>query len=68
MAGLVATIIGTVAAALCLNTTMYVGPVAEQFGGADLSVVVGPIVAVVLYVGMVKVLYPRHFATSAPAA
>ena len=61
VAGLVALVVGTAAAALCLNTTLYVGPVATWLNGADLSVVVGPVVATVIYVVLVKFMYPSHF-------
>lgn len=59
-AGFGALLIGTAAAALWLNTTEYVGPLAERFAGADLSSVVGPVVALIVYVGLVKLLYPSH--------
>lgn len=60
VAGFVALLAGTAAAALCLSTTGYQGPVAKALAGADISSIVGPVVAVVLYVVLVGVLYPRH--------
>jgi hypothetical protein len=62
-AGFGALLTGTFAASLWLNTTKYVGPLAERFEGADLSSVVGPVVAMVVYAVLVKVLYPSHTAT-----
>lgn len=59
-AGFAALLTGTLAASLWLNTTKYVGPLAERFEGADLSSVVGPVVALVVYAVLVKVLYPSH--------
>ena len=65
-AGFGALFAGTAAAALWLNTTEYVGPLAARFEGADLSSVVGPVVALAVYVGLTKALYPQH--TTAPEA
>lgn len=59
-AGFAALLLGTAAAALWLNTTGFVGPLARAFAGADLSSVVGPVVAIVVYAGLVKLLYPAH--------
>jgi nucleobase:cation symporter-1, NCS1 family len=67
LAGFTALVIGTGTAALCLNTSTYLGPVASALNGADISTLVGPLVAIAVYVAMVKVLYPGHFAaTSSP--
>jgi purine-cytosine permease-like protein len=52
LAGLIALIVGTAAASLFLDTTLYVGPLSNALDGADLSVIVGPIVAGAIYVGM----------------
>lgn len=49
--GATAQVLGTAAALACVNTPVYVGPVARALGGADLSCVVGPLVAVILYAG-----------------
>jgi purine-cytosine permease-like protein len=57
-AGFAALLIGTGAAALWLNTTHFVGPLAERFAGADLSSFVGPLVALVVYVALDRALYP----------
>ncbi|MFJ3779980.1 purine-cytosine permease family protein [Streptomyces sp. NPDC090075] len=53
-AGSAAMLIGTAAAALCLNTTLFVGPVAHALGGADLSSLVGPAVACLIYFFLAK--------------
>jgi NCS1 family nucleobase:cation symporter-1 len=62
-AGFAALFLGTGAAALWLNTTSYVGPLAKHFDGADLSSVVGPVVSIVVYAGLVKILYPSRTQT-----
>ncbi len=43
-------IVGTVAALLCVNTTVLVGPVPRALDGADLSSLVGPVVGASLYI------------------
>ncbi|MET9661098.1 hypothetical protein [Streptomyces sp. NPDC006510] len=43
MAGPAAQLLGTGAALLCLNS-LYVGPVASALDGADVSVLLGPLV------------------------
>jgi purine-cytosine permease-like protein len=48
-AGIVAQLFGMVAAALCINTTIFVGPVAAALGGADLSVVAGVLIGAFSY-------------------
>jgi NCS1 family nucleobase:cation symporter-1 len=48
-AGVGAQVLGMVAAALCINTTVFVGPVAAAFGGADLSIVAGLLVGALSY-------------------
>jgi NCS1 family nucleobase:cation symporter-1 len=42
-------IAGTAAALLCVNTAVYVGPVAGLLDGADLSSLVGPVAGAALY-------------------
>ena len=49
LAGLVALVVGTAAASLFLDTSLYIGPLSAALDGADLSVFVGPIVAGVIY-------------------
>ncbi|WP_082574447.1 MULTISPECIES: purine-cytosine permease family protein [unclassified Nocardioides] len=65
-AGFAALGAGTFAASLWLNTTSYVGPLAARFDGADLSSLVGPVVAIGVYVILVKVLYPEHIVRPVP--
>lgn len=60
IAGFAAVIAGAAAAVMCVNTTPYQGPVSRMLDGADLSAVVGPLVAVTVYVALTKVLYPSH--------
>ena len=67
-AGFAALLLGTGAASLWLNTTNYVGPLAKRFDGADLSSLVGPVVAILVYVVMVKLIYPRHLEIEQHAA
>jgi NCS1 family nucleobase:cation symporter-1 len=52
LAGLVALVVGTAAASLFLDTTLFVGPLSTALDGADLSVFVGPIVAGIIYAAM----------------
>jgi len=53
---------GTIAAFLCVNTTFYVGPVAQALGGADISIFVGVIVGGGVY-ALVEGQRVRHEAT-----
>ncbi len=48
--GMAAVVLGGAGAALCLSTTVWTGPVAEVLGDIDLSVPVGIVVSVVVYV------------------
>ncbi|MFF4259889.1 purine-cytosine permease family protein [Streptomyces sp. NPDC001663] len=53
--GMAALVAGTATSLLCLNTTMWVGPVAHALGGADISFAAGPGVSLVIYsLGMRK--------------
>ena len=52
LAGLTALAVGTAAASLFLDTTLFVGPFSKALDGADLSVFVGPIVAGIIYAVM----------------
>jgi nucleobase:cation symporter-1, NCS1 family len=52
LAGISALAIGTAAAALFLDTTLFVGPLSNALDGADLSVFVGPLVAGIIYATM----------------
>ena len=51
-------IIGTGVALLCVNTDVYVGPIATALGGADLSAFAGPVLGASVY-GAVT-LYQRR--------
>jgi nucleobase:cation symporter-1, NCS1 family len=51
-AGATAMIAGTAAALLCVNTAIYVGPVARLLDGADLSSLVGPVVGATIYAAL----------------
>jgi NCS1 family nucleobase:cation symporter-1 len=48
-AGVVAMVVAFVVAVLSANTTLYVGPISEALGGADLSAIVGPVLGGGLY-------------------
>ncbi|WP_341974296.1 cytosine permease [Microbacterium sp. LWO13-1.2] len=52
--GITALIVGGIATALCLSTSVWSGPVAEITGYIDLSVPVGMLVAAVLYAGLLR--------------
>lgn len=67
LAGAVALVTGTAAAALCINSTEFTGPIASRLDGGDLSLVAGPVVAAVLYWGLVKRLYGGFTRTAAPS-
>lgn len=45
-------LVGGLAAAMCLSTTVWVGPIAQAIGSIDLSVPVGMVVASLLYAGL----------------
>lgn len=63
IAGFTAFFAGAVAAALCINNSVFVGPVATALGGADLSWLVGPIVGAAMYVVAMKRFYPSAAST-----
>jgi nucleobase:cation symporter-1, NCS1 family len=50
--GVTAQVLGTTVALLCVNTTVFVGPVAGAMGGADLSCLVGPALGSGLYAAL----------------
>jgi nucleobase:cation symporter-1, NCS1 family len=52
--GIVAEGLGTLAALLCINSPVLVGPVARAMKGADLSAVTGPVVAACVYIVMTR--------------
>jgi len=49
-AGILAVAAGTVCALFFVNTTVLVGAAADAMGGIDLSAVIGPLVAVLVYI------------------
>lgn len=51
-AGLTAQLLGMIAAALCINTAIFVGPISSALGGADLSVVAGFLTGALTYLVM----------------
>ncbi|MGE0776881.1 purine-cytosine permease family protein [Mycolicibacterium sp.] len=55
-AGVGAQLLGMIAAALCINTTIFVGPVAAALGGADTSVVAGLLVGALTYPVLLRVI------------
>jgi hypothetical protein len=50
--GVSAQVLGSTVALLAVNTTLVVGPIAHVLGGADLSAMLGPIVAAGVYAGL----------------
>lgn len=52
--GISAQLAGMVAALLCINTSIFVGPIADAHGGADLSVPAGLIVAGITYYAVAR--------------
>jgi NCS1 family nucleobase:cation symporter-1 len=53
-AGVVAEGVGAFSVLLCINSPVLVGPVAHALKGADLSVIVGPVVAAGVYFAMMR--------------
>ncbi|OZB87438.1 MAG: nitrate reductase, partial [Microbacterium sp. 14-71-5] len=49
ISGFAALLIGTLVASFCLNTTFYVGPIAQALGGGDITVFAGTLVGGGLY-------------------
>ncbi|QAY72959.1 nitrate reductase [Agromyces protaetiae] len=47
--GIVAMVVGTTLAVLMANTTLYVGPIAQALGGADLSALLAPVIGGAIY-------------------
>jgi purine-cytosine permease-like protein len=52
--GVVAEVLGTVAALLCINSPVLVGPVSHALKGADLSAITGPVIAASVYLAMTR--------------
>jgi nucleobase:cation symporter-1, NCS1 family len=66
--GTVAMVVATTVAVLMANTTLYVGPIAEALGGADLSALVGPVLAGALYAVLWLTTAPYRDAALRPGA
>jgi nucleobase:cation symporter-1, NCS1 family len=64
-AGVSAQVIGSAVALLCVDTTLVVGPVARALDGADISGLVGPVLAASIYVAATLVARRRPTRTSA---
>ncbi|WP_438352186.1 purine-cytosine permease family protein [Microbacterium sp. CJ88] len=56
--GVIAMLVATTTAVLMANTTLFVGPVATALGGADLSAIVGPLLAAGLYATLWLTTHP----------
>jgi len=71
-AGAAAMIIGTAVALLCVNTSIYVSPIAGALDGADLSALAGPALAAVIYAFLARrqrpALEPSSPGTAAASA
>jgi purine-cytosine permease-like protein len=52
--GVVAEGLGTIAALLCINSPVLVGPVSHALKGADLSAITGPVIAASVYLAMAR--------------
>lgn len=50
--GVLAVVLGGIASALCLSTTVWTGPIAQAWGYIDLSVPAGGLVAVAVYLAL----------------
>lgn len=66
--GVIAMLVATTVAALSANTTLYVGPIAVALGGADLSAIVGPLVAGGLYAVLWLTMPPYRDPAERPGA
>jgi purine-cytosine permease-like protein len=67
LAGATAMIAGTVGALLCVNTAVYVGPLATALDGADLSSFAGPVIAAGSYAALAGRQLRAASADGAPA-
>jgi nucleobase:cation symporter-1, NCS1 family len=52
--GVTAEAIGTFGALLCINSPVFVGPIAHALKGSDLSAIVGPLTAACVYCAMTR--------------
>ncbi|MDV3125969.1 cytosine permease [Mycobacterium sp. 21AC1] len=65
IAGVAAFLSGAIGAALCVDVAEFSGPIATALGGADLSWLVGPLIASGVYIAVAKRCYPDQFAKPA---
>lgn len=65
--GVLAMSVATTTAVLMANTTLYVGPLARALGGADLSAIVGPLLAGGLYAVLWLTCAPYRDPAARPA-
>jgi purine-cytosine permease-like protein len=63
--GVGALMIGSGVALLCVNTALLVGPISDTLAGADISAVVGPIIATVVYAAATRHQWRRRRLSSA---
>ncbi|SFR83091.1 Purine-cytosine permease [Agromyces sp. CF514] len=66
--GVIAVVGAMTVAVLSANTTLYVGPIATALGGADLSAIVGPLLAGGLYAVLWLTTNPYRDPAKRPAA
>jgi nucleobase:cation symporter-1, NCS1 family len=59
-AGVIALVVGTGIATMFVDTDVFVGPIANILGGADLSAFVGPLVAALIYAIMMTISTRSH--------
>ncbi|MCW2619429.1 MAG: nitrate reductase, partial [Modestobacter sp.] len=67
-AGVIALLVGAVAALLCVNTTLWTAPVATALGGADLSLFAGALVASAAYLLLRPIAAPAGRSVQVPTA
>jgi nucleobase:cation symporter-1, NCS1 family len=65
--GVLAMLIATTTAVLMANTTLFVGPIAQALGGADLSAIVGPLLAAAIYAVLWLTTSPYRTRAARPA-
>jgi NCS1 family nucleobase:cation symporter-1 len=67
-AGVIALLVGAVAALLCVNTTLWTAPVATALGGADLSLFAGAFAASAAYLLLRPIAAPAGRSVQVPTA
>jgi len=66
--GMIAMVASTTVAVLAADTTLYVGPISEAQNGADLSSIIAPILAAVIYVTLWRNTHPYKNVEMRPIA